>query len=276
MAIDLAKLGLKPQAQVAKETESKNGVVVDAVRNESVSAEPAPVVPVPEHTTPAPKFGLGLLRPIPKADSGVVASSGTELQRVAQSSASPAEVASTNPQAAAPASTLGSRLALLTTPAPPKPEFVPLSTLDPIPDGPIGFQERLDRLEALVETDKGLSGPAQGVARSYVQVIMKELVTHPEYDGMVIARDVHNIMVFARSQMTAVVATVAKKKEAAANREAKTGSATFDFSGLDALMTGGGGAGAAAAAVKAGSLDALAELNLDDIESTMTRSYGKK
>lgn len=97
----------------------------------------------------------------------------------------------------------------------------------PIPEN---FQDVLDNLDGLMKKDQGEIDFHLGHIRNYVQRIMVDLRTNPEYDGLIIDRDVHNIMAFLQRTKSQAEITIGNKVEKAAKRAAKPkGSARFDI-----------------------------------------------
>lgn len=103
----------------------------------------------------------------------------------------------------------------------------------PIPEN---FQDVLDTFDGLMKRDQGEIDFNLGHIRNYVQRIMTDLRTNPEYDGLIIDRDVHNIMAFLQRTKAQAEISIGSKVEKAAKKAAKqTGAKKFamDFSSLD-------------------------------------------
>lgn len=79
-------------------------------------------------------------------------------------------------------------------------------------EAPIDFQDLLNRFDSLLERDNGVSMMNIDLCRSYVKRIMVDLKEHPEYDGLIIDRDVHNVIKFIRSIKESAAQTVIEKK----------------------------------------------------------------
>lgn len=69
-----------------------------------------------------------------------------------------------------------------------------------------------DKVDSLLESIDVIRGPSLVELRSYVQVLMITLKEHPEFDSVLIDKDVHNIMRFVQ----------ATSREAEDHREIKT------------------------------------------------------
>lgn len=84
-----------------------------------------------------------------------------------------------------------------------------------------------DRLDAKLEAEGGanLAGPNLFEVRNYVQTLMVTLKTRPEFDEVIIAKDVHNVMKFIRATREEALAMreikTEKKATRAANKEVK-------------------------------------------------------
>lgn len=69
--------------------------------------------------------------------------------------------------------------------------------------GPDMISERLARLDRLAN-EIGISQINIDAARGYLKEVMVELKVHPEYESILIDKDVHNIMKFVRASQTKV------------------------------------------------------------------------
>ena len=124
-------------------------------------------------------------------------------------------------------------------------------------DGPAGFQHILDSLDALCRDAAGITPLVHDSVKQHVRKVMEELRVNPEMRGLIIDRDVHNIMMFVQaSTRRADVKFVeqATRKEKKSNK--KIQASIFDDA-LAALLPAG----------PAASLDSLGSLNTDDIET---------
>lgn len=66
-------------------------------------------------------------------------------------------------------------------------------------DGPANFQAKLDALDALCQQQAGITALNQDQARRFITEIMGDLKVNPESAGLVIDRDMHNIMLFVQA-----------------------------------------------------------------------------
>lgn len=145
------------------------------------------------------------------------------------------------------------------------PAVLDLPIQETIPPGPEGFQFHLDRLDALIQRDGGITALTQDSIKGKIKDIFTELNQFPEYDGLIIDRDVHNIMRFMQHSLSAVqvatekkVATRTKKAEEKAKPKFN-----FDLSGMDGMLIG------ATAAPK--TIESLGTLDVDAIETKFRR-----
>ena len=153
----------------------------------------------------------------------------------------------------------------------------------PVPqviEGPADFQRVLDAFDHLASTTLEFDELTIPGVRRYVMDIMVALKTNPEYDGILVARDVHNVMKFIRAskQITeAGFVVTAKKREK--KEAAKKNRAVFDMDMLGDLSLPENRVAAGKARKRSPfedieSLDAFASLDTDTIEVRTDR--GKK
>lgn len=86
---------------------------------------------------------------------------------------------------------------------------------------PKDFQETLDRFDAMMQRDNEILAIDLTRCRDFVKHIMISLKENPEYDGLIIDRDVHNIIKFQRNLKAAAEATVVTKIDKAAKKSTK-------------------------------------------------------
>ena len=86
---------------------------------------------------------------------------------------------------------------------------------------PMDFKELLDSFDAAMVRDKGITDFNLDLSRAYVKRIMVDLKENPEFDGLMIDRDVHNIMTFIRAVHERARIGVVEKKEKAATKTKK-------------------------------------------------------
>lgn len=101
----------------------------------------------------------------------------------------------------------------------------------PPTSGPAGFRAVLDYLDELIGTTTQIQLIQMDAARSHVKTIMQQLVSNPEYDEILVDKDVHNVMVFVQSSVTMAQAGFVQKKQTKEKKEAKKskyGNMTFD------------------------------------------------
>lgn len=140
-----------------------------------------------------------------------------------------------------------------------------------IESGPEGMRVKLDRLDKMIIANSGIDQMSVDTARKYVQDIMIELKTHPEYMGVLVDKDIHNVMTFVRESMNLAQKTfqeVANKRQTKAIKDSKKPQTKFDLSGLGDMSLDGPAVSKQqkqlSAAASAG-LDAFANLNVDSI-----------
>lgn len=73
-----------------------------------------------------------------------------------------------------------------------------LEAQEEIANGPMGFQDRLDKIDLIMSQRAGITDFNYGVVRQHVKVIMVEMKENPELDSMFADRDAHNFMRFIR------------------------------------------------------------------------------
>lgn len=77
----------------------------------------------------------------------------------------------------------------------------------------MGFQEMLDTLDNLIVKESGINSFNIDLVRGFVRQIMTDLKTTPEYDAMLIDRDVHNVLAFIQHVKNDAVTVKVTKKE---------------------------------------------------------------
>lgn len=98
---------------------------------------------------------------------------------------------------------------------------------------PLNFQERLNELDRLVNSQMGISLATIDTIRGHVMQIMIDLKQQPELDSCLIDRDVHNVLAYVRHTHVSArqeLESSVKKKEV---RAAKKGKGRFDVDLLD-------------------------------------------
>jgi hypothetical protein len=121
---------------------------------------------------------------------------------------------------------------------------------DPRTFGPADLSLRLKTLDDLIVSSAGLSQLQIDTARKYVMDIMICLRVNPEFDSILAAKDVHNVMVFVQKSISMAQADFVEKKEKATKRAQKiaaTPKMNFDMAlfdnignpGVKALPPGG-------------------------------------
>lgn len=85
---------------------------------------------------------------------------------------------------------------------------------------PENFQEMLDKFDKLMIRDQGVNDLNVGHFRDYVKRIFVELKENPEYDGLIIDRDVHNVIKFMRAVKGQAQELAVEKKTKAAKTQA--------------------------------------------------------
>lgn len=139
------------------------------------------------------------------------------------------------------------------------------------------FKALLDQFDAMVGQVASISQLELANSRNYVARIMKDLVTHPEYDGFVIARDVHNVMKFVQASSNMAntnFVTSQERKQKAAVKKATAESISleaFDFGSDTSAQMAAIKAKKAIPASKPLAITDLASMNMDSIETKLKR-----
>ena len=110
---------------------------------------------------------------------------------------------------------------------------------------PENFKEVLDRFDELLIRDQGVNDMNVMHLRDYVQRIFVDLANNPEYDGLLIDRDVHNVIKYMRAvkgqAQELAVEKQAKAAKSSANRGKKNKFAEIgkglDFNALPKSIT---------------------------------------
>lgn len=112
-----------------------------------------------------------------------------------------------------------------------------------VDDMPKDFQEILDRFDSIMSReavgDLDVNLPK---LRDYVKKIMTELKENPEYDNLIIDRDVHNIFKFLRrikSEAQQIQSTKAAKAETRSKKPKAIAKYDLDFGSMDLGASGG-------------------------------------
>lgn len=237
---DLSKLGLK-KFEKPEEKKDVTGESVDAGSSESV----------PQPVAKAPTFKIGIktvTAPVP-----------------------PANPAPNNESTKAPdVFDLASKEV-----TPPVPTVIEAEDDEVVESSPEGMRAKLDRLDKMIIANSGVDQTSIDTARGYVQDIMVELKTHPEYSGVLADKDVHNIMTFVRATLNLTQKTfqsTAEKRTKAATK--KAGTTKFDFSGLGDTSIEAKPVSKQAkqlSQASAAGLDAFANLNIDSIAAKIRK-----
>lgn len=101
---------------------------------------------------------------------------------------------------------------------------------------PIDFQELTNNFDELLAKSAGVTMVNVDTARAYVKRIMTDLKEHPEYDGLLIDRDVHNVIKFIRSLKETAMDTVEVKRDKAAKSESRAKGKKNRFGNMDGLV----------------------------------------
>jgi hypothetical protein len=260
MAFDLAKLGLRKHSDVVKAAQPK--------------AE--------KESTDVGSAGVGSPAS-PDQDGGGSSDSGDAVAGVAHGDeAQEAEEVAPATAPTTPATQLGlnSLAGLMRGRTQPKPAGTDLamraatevSTLEPTAPqdevyavGPEGFQARLDALDAVVSREAMLSDFSASFAKNRIKDIFLELRKFPEYDGLIVDRDVHNIMSYMQYTITFAQEKYAEKKTAKVKRESKAAAKPKYSFNFDKLMAPA--SDLALSPAKATSISSLAAMDTDAIES---------
>lgn len=266
--MDLAKLGLKPFKKAEANDESRDMVGTTATTgSDSVHAAENAVA---SSALPAGGTSSGTQAPRPNPLAALVAKNKAPVVDAGKAEEQTSQSAPAKPQGSASALTA---LMAKQPKVEPKPEspganlpaVLDIPVAESIPPGPEGFQFHLDRLDALIQRDGGITALTQDSIKGKIKDIFTELNQFPEYDGLIIDRDVHNIMRFMQHSLSAVqvatekkVATRTKKAEEKAKPKFN-----FDLSGMDGMLIG------ATAAPK--TIESLGTLDVDAIETKFRR-----
>lgn len=87
---------------------------------------------------------------------------------------------------------------------------------------PEKFEDVLKKFDELMIRDQGVNDLNVGHLRDYVKRIFVELKENPEYDGLIIDRDVHNVIKFMRAVKGQAQELAIDKKAKAAKKEANS------------------------------------------------------
>jgi hypothetical protein len=60
-------------------------------------------------------------------------------------------------------------------------------------------RELCDKIDAMIAADQMVAGPSLATLRNYVMTLMMTLKSKPEYDSVIIDKDIRNVMTFIRS-----------------------------------------------------------------------------
>lgn len=148
--------------------------------------------------------------------------------------------------------------------------LVPIDTLTGVTDsfGPADFQVLLRNLDQLVGEQTGIGQLQLDIVRKYVSEIMVTLKENPEFEPILVDKDVHNVMVFVQSSMNLATADFVQKKQkkdtSAAKKAAKTGG-NMTFS-MIAFESEGPKGGMDFGAAFAGNAIDLGSMNLDEVQ----------
>lgn len=104
-------------------------------------------------------------------------------------------------------------------------------------------RELCDRIDKLIEGNPTLVGPSLADLRNYVQQLMITLKSRPEFDGVVLDKDVRNVMIFIRKTREEALGLrevkVVKKVAKATNKEKKQKELSGFADAFQQLMSGG-------------------------------------
>ena len=87
---------------------------------------------------------------------------------------------------------------------------------------PEKFEDVLKKFDELMIRDQGVNDLNVGHLRDYVKRIFVELKENPEYDGLIVDRDVHNVIKFMRAVKGQAQELAVDKKAKAAKKEASS------------------------------------------------------
>lgn len=135
----------------------------------------------------------------------------------------------------------------------------------PVLTGAEGFKAKLDKLDSLIIAGQGIDMLSLDTARAYVRDIFVEVQQNPEYDSLLVDRDVHNVMMFVQASTLVAGMDIKKKQVKAEVRALKKVNTQFDLSGFGDPATEVEAA-TDKAVIQAKSASQLAHMNVDDIE----------
>lgn len=87
---------------------------------------------------------------------------------------------------------------------------------------PEKFEDVLKKFDELMIRDQGVNDLNVGHLRDYVKRIFVDLKENPEYDGLIVDRDVHNVIKFMRAVKGQAQELAVDKKAKAAKKEASS------------------------------------------------------
>ena len=111
---------------------------------------------------------------------------------------------------------------------------------------PDDFQELLNRFDNLLIRDGQIDLSNIDTCRAYVKKIMVDLKENPEYDNLIIDRDVRNVIMFIRSVKDTAIQELNTKKEKGTKRKANAAAkkvsrfgdvGTLDLNALDTPLS---------------------------------------
>lgn len=146
--------------------------------------------------------------------------------------------------------------------------------VDPTTDS---FQTLLNEFDAMVGAVGNITQLELDQSRNFVARIMKDLVTHPELDGLVIDRDVHNVMKFVQASSGMAnknFVTSQERKSKAADKKAAAAAISLDVFDFGADIAGQMAALKAKKGIKPSKplqISDLSSLSTDDIETKTRR-----
>ncbi len=110
-------------------------------------------------------------------------------------------------------------------------------------ESPEEVRQLCDRVDQMIESNEALSGPPLIELRGYVQRLMITLKERPEFDSIVIDKDIRNVMRFIRATREETLALREVKTERKAKREANKAVKVIKDSPMkdafNAIMLGG-------------------------------------
>lgn len=104
---------------------------------------------------------------------------------------------------------------------------------------PTDIKELTTRFDEMMCRDNGIDMLNLGLARAYVKKIMVMLKENPEFDNLIIDKDVHNIMAFVRKTRETAVDTINVKSAKAEKSAATKASKRNRFGSIEAIDFGG-------------------------------------